>query len=178
LNGTTPVPKVSEIKAIKADRTDSVEKQVLLAYRVNSLAVSHLVSSVDTTKDAGKIATSILCNNKNLDYPNGNAFTAVEALNRHYNVRLVATAMKYTDEFNAHKISVYTDPSVTIALMEQARIKVADSDKDLAISDKAFKVRLFQIVSSEYHQTVELLRRDFKQNPTACSIEHISLELQ
>lgn len=59
LNGTTPVPKFSEYSAIKPETTDVAERRILLAYRVNSLAFSHLVSSVDTSKDAGKIATCV-----------------------------------------------------------------------------------------------------------------------
>jgi hypothetical protein len=44
LDGRKPVSKISEYKAIKTDTTDPVEKRVLLAYWVNSLAFSHLVS--------------------------------------------------------------------------------------------------------------------------------------
>jgi hypothetical protein len=86
LSGDEAVPTHADYKSIidakeEAKMTDEEKKQVKM-YRLNSLAFSHLVSSMNQDK----VSISILRNCTSSDYPNGNSYEGLKALQSHYNI--------------------------------------------------------------------------------------------
>jgi hypothetical protein len=73
LNGDDTVPTVAQYNAIRPDTTDKGEKEKLRLYRANSMAFSHLVMSMDLSKDATKVAISLLRACKTDQYPTNTA---------------------------------------------------------------------------------------------------------
>jgi hypothetical protein len=117
LSGVDTAPTVAEYKTILPDTTDEGEKEKLRLYHANSMAFSHLVTSLDVTKDATKVALSLLRACETDEYPHGDAHSAVVALNGYYNVKSVANAQLLLNKFHAMELKTNQDPAVFVANM-------------------------------------------------------------
>jgi hypothetical protein len=70
-------PSQADYKVLDQATMDVDEKQLIANYKANSLAYSHLVSSMDIKGDNCVVAIGILKNCCTADLPLGNAFKAI-----------------------------------------------------------------------------------------------------
>jgi hypothetical protein len=94
LSNKDKVPTKAEYDAIDSETQDKALKKKLQLYHANSLAFSHLVTSMDPTKEGCKVAISLLRTCKSDEYPHGDAYKAYKTLNDHFNIKSVVTAQK------------------------------------------------------------------------------------
>jgi hypothetical protein len=87
LSGKEVAPTVKEFKAIHLDMTDDNEKAKLCLYHLNSLAFSHLVTSMDISKEVTKVAVNLLHACKSTEYPTSDVYAVFKALNGYYNIK-------------------------------------------------------------------------------------------
>jgi gag-polypeptide of LTR copia-type len=159
LSGDEVVPTVKEFKAIRHDTTDNDEKAKLKWYWSNSLAFSHLVTSMDISKDVTKVAINLLQACKSTDYPNGNAYDAFKALNGYYNVKSVASAQMLLSKYHAMKLKQNQDPAVFIANMQSMRAKIEEADPSQSIGDQAFLLRIINKLPKQYDGVWDILEK-------------------
>jgi Zinc knuckle len=91
LSGGVTSPTKSIYKALNTATTDVDEKKLIANYESNSLAYSHLVSSMDMKGDGCSVAIAILKSCRTTDLPSGDAYMAMKALRDYYNSKPVAT---------------------------------------------------------------------------------------
>jgi gag-polypeptide of LTR copia-type/Zinc knuckle len=160
LSGEEAAPTVKEFKAIRPDTTDDNEKAKLCLYCLNSLAFSHLVTSMDISKDLTKVAVNLLRACKSTNYPNGDAHAAFKALNGYYNVKSVASAQMLLSKYHAMELKTNQDPAVFIANMQSMRAKIEEADPSQAIGDQAFILRIINKLSAQYDSVHDILEKD------------------
>jgi hypothetical protein len=85
LSGDENAPSQVDYKALDHATTDVNEKKMIVNYKANSLAYSHLVSSMDMKGDNCVVAIGILKNCRTTDLPSGDAFQAISELRDYYN---------------------------------------------------------------------------------------------
>jgi gag-polypeptide of LTR copia-type len=160
LSGDEVALTVKEFKKIRPDTTDDDEKAKLRLYRLNSLAFSHLVTSMDISKDLTKVAVNLLRACKSTDYPNGDAHAAFKALNGYYNVKSVASALMVLSKYHAMELKTNQDPAVFIANMQSMRAKIEEADPSQAIGDQAFILHIINKLPEQYDSVRDILEKD------------------
>jgi gag-polypeptide of LTR copia-type len=160
LLGEETAPTATAFKAICPDTTDNDEKAKLRLYRLNSLTFSHLVTSMDISKDATKVAINLLCACKSTDYPNGDAYAALKALNGYYNAKSMASAQMLLSNYHAMELKMNQDPAVFIANMQSMRAKIEEADLSQAITDQAFILQIINKLPEQYDSVRDILEKD------------------
>jgi gag-polypeptide of LTR copia-type len=158
------VPTKAQYDAIDSETQDKGEKKKLQLYHANSLAFSHLVTSMDPTKDGCKVTILLLRTCKSGDYPHGNAAQAIKMLNGHFNIKSVATAQKLLNNYHEKELKNGQDPAVFVAAMQTLRLKIADADKTQKIEDRAFILHILNKLPESYETMVELIEKDINSN--------------
>jgi hypothetical protein len=84
LDGTEAVPERSKVKRFEPDEKDSTELKKMQLYKLNSLAMVHLIKCIHSKTCEGKVATWVLKKTASDDYPTGNAFLGFQKLKERY----------------------------------------------------------------------------------------------
>jgi hypothetical protein len=100
LSGDETSPTEAEFKALDKKSTDEAVKQKLVNFKANSLAYSHLVSSMDMKGDSCRVAIGLLRNSRMTALPVGDAFKAMNELRNYYNNKSVATIQSLLKDYN------------------------------------------------------------------------------
>jgi Reverse transcriptase (RNA-dependent DNA polymerase)/gag-polypeptide of LTR copia-type len=149
------------LKDIQGGKTAEEQKADIKAkirlYSANGLAFSHLVTSMDITKDTTKTAIGLLRTCKTDDFPKGDAKLAIDTLNGYYNIRSVATAQSLLNDYHALELKGDQDPAIFVSKMQTLRSKIEEADKKLKIDDRAFLLRILNKLPEAYETTVDLI---------------------
>jgi hypothetical protein len=160
VTGEEKVPTKEELKDLLAKKDAEVTEAVTRSIKLNVLngrAFSHLVSSLDISKDTAKVAINLLRWCKTDDYPQGNAKKAVDILKNYYNLKSVAMAQK--------------DPAVFLAEMQNLHVKIEEIDKDQKMDDRDFILHILNRLPPEYDYTVAIIEMEMASKVLA--IHHI-----
>jgi hypothetical protein len=79
-----PIPGKTEVRMIDPKTKDPTQLETLRLYRLNSLAMVHLMNSMNWNTDYGKYALHAVIKSRTLDQPMGNARKAFQNLNSQY----------------------------------------------------------------------------------------------
>ena len=91
LLGDVTAPTQVDFQAISVDTTDTAAKKTRKLYRYNSIAFSHLVSSMDASKEACHVPIGILKAARTTELPGGDAYKGFKALQDYYFNKSVAS---------------------------------------------------------------------------------------
>lgn len=158
LDGTEAVPKKSEIKAFDPETKDASELQKLQLYKLNSLAMVHLIKSMNWKTVEGKVALCIIKKTANKDYPTGSAFLAFEKLKKRYECKVSmylqgSLGSKFYNRTQRPK----EDPNAFIAELELLRFQ-SESAGGTFIDDDVFIEQVLAGLNDEYETLVDRYR--------------------
>ena len=134
LTGTTTCPTKKVVDALKSTTVDVTELKQLADYKANSMAFSHLVTSMDMKNDSCAVAIGILKSCRTDDLPQGDAAKAIKALRDYYNNKSVATVQSLLQLYHSSTMKSNQDRAEYIYELENMRAKIADVDSKRAIA--------------------------------------------
>lgn len=130
LLGDVTAPTQVDFQAISVDTTDTAAKKTRKLYRYNSIAFSHLVSSMDASKEACHVPIGILKTARTTELPGGDAYKGFKALQDHYFNKSVASIQALVKEYTRKTLTGNQDPAEYIYEMENLRAKILAVDKN------------------------------------------------
>ena len=98
LLGDVTAPTQVDFQAISVDTTDTAAKKTRKLFRYNSIAFSHLVSSMDASKEACHVPIGILKTARTTAIPGGDAYKGFKALQDYYFNKSVASVQALVKE--------------------------------------------------------------------------------
>jgi gag-polypeptide of LTR copia-type len=152
-----------EYDNLDEDSMDLDVKKKIKTFKLNMLAFSHLVSSVDTSNDAGKVVMNMLRTCTTKDLPGGDAKMAVDTLCGYYNVRSVVSAQMLLNKYYGMELKGNQEPSQFIAKMQNIRVKIEEADKKQAIDERSFLLRILNKLPQEYEATVLMIESEIDE---------------
>ena len=144
-------------------RLMSTELKKMADYKANSMAFSHLVTSMDMKNDSCAVAIGILKSCRTDDLPQGDAAMAIKALRDYYNNKSVATVQSLLQLYHSSTMKSNQDPAEYIYELENMRAKIADVDSKRAIDDESFILRLLNTLPPAYTSIVEDIEKDLSK---------------
>ena len=106
LTGTTTCPTKKVVDALSTTTVDVDELKKIADYKANSMAFSHLVTSMDMKNDSCAVAIGILKSCRTDDLPLGDAAMAIKALRDYYNNKSVATVQSLLQQYHSNSTIV------------------------------------------------------------------------
>ena len=116
------IPKSGEVLS-----AEDVEK--LAIRKMNEIAYSKLILSIDTTQSGGKVAFSILKGSKSTDYKDGNANKAWKGLKAKY----LSRCTKSLDERDRNRMSQTSETDSVTSRLARIEVELCD-EKQILLS--------------------------------------------
>jgi hypothetical protein len=145
LSGDETSPTQAAYKALDKASTDADVKQLIVNYKANSLAYSHLVSSMDMKGDSCRVAIGLL---------------------RHS--RTIQSLLK---DYNECSIKNGQDPADYMCILDNLRAKIMEIDPQESISDKSFTLKILNSLPLSYVSIVEEIEKDINRGITVSITE-------
>jgi hypothetical protein len=108
LLGKLSIPKVYE----DIDETSDIGKKKSIIIKLNEIAYTELILSIDVKASSGKVAFNIIRGFKTKDHPNGNGAIAWERLKNKYEPVSAPSMVKLEKQFRELSLKTGQDPEV------------------------------------------------------------------
>jgi hypothetical protein len=151
LDGTDAVAKQSEVKRFEPQERDATELKKMQLYKLNSLAMVHLIKSMNSKTSEGKVAIGILKKTASDDYPTGNAYLGFLKLKCRFASKLTGKfAFQLDRELGKRRQRLDEDPDTYITELELIRYRNELLNSSFAVTDKDFCTTVLEGLNKDY----------------------------
>ena len=162
LEGTDAVPKKSEVNAFDPETKDTSEMRKKQLYKLNSLAIVHLIESMNSKTVEGNFAINVLKATRSDDYPTGNAFLALKKFNETYEGKFT-DLVSLDDAFFSRKQRRMEDPNSFITELDILRNQ-RERSGHTRMSDKVFLAHILESLHSDYMKCIASFKEQRRAN--------------
>ena len=147
------------------DKPSDEDKKLM---KLNSIAYGDMICAVNMSKEAGKVAFSIIQSTKDDDYKHGNARADFEKLEKKYDPKTNPTLSRIHEEFYSTQMKKGQDPDVWITHLEDLRAQMATMGSK--IETKQFLLLILNRTSREYRIEVALMEPKLGTSDIDCEL--------
>ena len=128
LLGKLSIPTADE--EIDLESESGKKKSVII--KLNEIAYSELILSVDIKTSSGKVAFNFIKGCKSKDYPDGNAALVWERLKNKYEPISAPSLVKLEKQFRELSLKKGQDPEIWITDLEYLRVRLEAMDSSIS----------------------------------------------
>jgi hypothetical protein len=167
LLGKLSIPKVDE----EIDETSDIGEKKSIIIKLNEIAYTELILSIDVKASSGKVAFNIIRGYKTKDYPDGNGAIACERLKNKYEPISAPSMVKLEKQFRELSLKKGKDPEVWITELENLCVKLENMGS--CTNENQFMIHILNNLTSDYDLQLALMERRVGDANKPLTIEEV-----
>jgi hypothetical protein len=171
LLGKLSIPKVDE----EIDETSYIGKKKSIIIKLNEMAYTELILSIDVKASSDKVAFNIIRGCKTKDYPDGNSAISWERIQNKYEPVSAPSMVKLEKQFRELSLKKGQDPEVWITELEDLCVKLENMGS--CITENQFMIHILKNLTSDYDLQLALMERRVGDADKPLTVEEVRGEL-
>jgi hypothetical protein len=157
------------------DETSNIRKNKSMIIKLNEIAYTELILSINLKASSGKVTFDIIRGCKTKDYPDGNGDIAWKKLKSKYEPVSEPSIVKLEKQFRELSLKKGQDPEVWITESEDLCVKLENMRS--CITENQFMIHILNNLTSDYDLQLTLMERRFGDADKPLTVEEFRGEL-